>query len=71
MEKYILVTISGIHTQIAMNTETEGYSVGLMEVFLPTDAEIEGWSRKKTNKWIVGNNKRMEAICDFLNKNGH
>ena len=70
MKKYTTVTISGIHTQIAMNTNTKGYSVGVMEVFLPTDEEMKGWSDKKTGKWIAENNKRMEAICNFLNGSG-
>lgn len=68
MEKYTLVTISGIHTQIALTTDIKGYTEGIMEVFLPDDEEMANWSDKKVNKWIKDNNKRMEAICDFLNK---
>lgn len=64
--KYVLSTIGGIHTQIAKPTEIEGYTEGVMEVFLP---ETEGWSESKINKWVAENNNRMEAICKFLNEN--
>lgn len=67
--KYKLITISGIHTQIGITTKINGYTIGIMEVFFPSDEEVKKWSEKKSNKWIDENNKRMEAICNFLNTN--
>ncbi len=66
-DKYTLVTVSGIHTQIAVATPTMGYSKGIMEIFFPDDDEMKNWTKNQTNKWISDNNKRMVAICDFLN----
>lgn len=65
--KYTIVEISGVITQIALKTEIEGYTEGVMEIFFPDD--VEKWSTKKSNKWIAENNKRMKAICKFLNEN--
>jgi len=65
--KYTIVKISGIITQIAKKTEVNGYSVGLLECFLPDDDEMKNWSQKQINEWITNNNKRMEAICKLLN----
>ena len=65
--KYTTVEISGVITQIALKTEIEGYTEGIIEIFFPDN--IEKWSNKKSNKWIAENNKRMNAICKFLNEN--
>lgn len=65
MKKYTTVSISGIITQIAKPTKIDGYTEGVIEVFLPDD----GLTQKEEKEWIKENNKRMEAICDFLNKN--
>jgi len=62
--KYTLVTISGIHTQIAKKTEVKGYTEGVLSAFL-TDSEDE----EECRKWIAQNNKRMKAICKFMNDN--
>lgn len=67
MSKYILVTISGIHTQVALKTKTKGYTIGVLEAFMP---DAEKWGDAKSNKWISENNKRMKAICKMLNDNG-
>ena len=66
---YILVTISGIHTQIAEKTDIKGYTVAILEAFMPDLEELEKWSDEKVDKFIADNNKRMEAICKFLNDN--
>jgi hypothetical protein len=68
MSRYTLVTISGVHTQLAKTIKIKGYTIGVIEPLLPTDEEMEGWSERKAKKWIVDNNKRMEGICNFLNK---
>lgn len=64
--KYVTVKIGGVITQVELKTKIKGYMEGVIECFLP---ETEGWSEKEINKWIADNNKRMTAICDFLNKN--
>jgi hypothetical protein len=73
MAKYITVTTSNIITQIAIPVEVVEhggiigtYSKGIIEVFLPDDKE---WTDKDADVWIKENNKRMKAICDFLNRN--
>lgn len=68
MAKYITVEISGVITQIANETDIYGYTVGIIEIFFPDDKEINGWSKKQEKDWILQNNKRMNAICDFLNE---
>ena len=69
MAKYVTVTVSGIITQIANETDIPGYTVGVIEIFFPDDEEMKGWSKKQERDWILANNKRMEAICKFLNEN--
>ncbi len=67
--KYTIVTTAGIHVQIAKETEIEGYTEGVMEIFFPDDEELKEWSDEQRDKWTAENNKRMEAICKFLNEN--
>jgi hypothetical protein len=67
--KYTPVKISGVVTQIARTTDTKGYTVGVIETFLPTDEELAKMTEKQQNAWVKENNKRMKAICDFLNEN--
>ena len=62
--KYVTTKILGIITQIAKETEVKGYTVGILEVFLPDENEL---TKQETLVWIEDNNKRMIAICDFLN----
>jgi|GEM_PF-3876911 len=62
--KYITVQVGMIITRIAID-KGDGYSVGVLECFL-LDNDI---THKERIKWIRGNNKRMEAICNFLNRN--
>lgn len=64
--KYVLVTVSGIITQIAKETAIEGYTEGVIEIFFPDDLEKQ--SKKNQNKWIIENNNRMKAICNYLNE---
>jgi len=66
-EKYTIVTIGGVHNSIAKKTKIKGYTIRVLEIFYPTHEELESWSEKKAQKWISENNKRMEAICNFLN----
>lgn len=65
MKKYTTVTISGIITGIALETDVKGYTEGVLEVFLPD----EDMPEKEVSKWVKENNKRMKAICKFLNEN--
>lgn len=67
--KYVPVKISGIITQIAKETELKGYTEGVIEAFLPGDEKLQMWTTKQEKEWIAQNNKRMEAICKFLNEN--
>lgn len=69
MSKYVTVETSGIITRIANETDVPGYTVGVIEIFFPDEDEIKGWTKKQEKDWILQNNKRMNAICDFLNKN--
>lgn len=62
--KYTTVTISGIITQIAVHTEIMGYTSGVLEAFLPDENQL---TESETADWIEANNKRMNAICRFLN----
>lgn len=63
--KYITQSISGIITQIAKPTKIKGYTEGVIESFLPD----EGLTPSQEKEWIKENNKRMNAICKFLNDN--
>lgn len=67
--KYTTVTVSGVIISIGKTTGVRGYTETLLESFLPDEKEIdekgEGW----TDNWIKENNKRMTAICKFLNAN--
>jgi hypothetical protein len=63
--KYTTVEISGIIMQVALKTDIKGYTEGVIEAFLPES----GLSEKEERAWIIKNNKRMKAICKFLNEN--
>lgn len=67
--KYITVEINGIVTQIAKPTEFNGFTEGVLEAFLPDDETLEVWTENQAAEWTLNNNKRMEAICKFLNEN--
>jgi hypothetical protein len=69
MAKYITVSVSNITTQIAKETGIKGYTEGVIEVFFPDDSELEKWTDKQRADWERANNKRMKAICKFLNGN--
>jgi hypothetical protein len=66
MAKYVTVEISGIVTQIAKKLEP-GFTEGVIEIFFPDD-DVK-LTKKQQNAWIAENNKRMKAICKFLNEN--
>lgn len=61
----------GVIISIGATTDVPGYTKTVLESFLPSDEELKAWNEKKTNKWIKSNNKRMEAICKFLNESYH
>lgn len=65
MAKYVTVEISGIVTQIAKELEP-GYTEGVIEIFFPDEGELP---KNQEKQWIAENNKRMKAICKFLNEN--
>ena len=67
--KYTCVTVNGIILQVAKKTEIKGYTEGVLEAFLPDDSELERWGEKESEDWTLANNKRMKAICKFLNDN--
>jgi hypothetical protein len=39
----------------------------VIESFLPDDDELEKMSEQEEAGWIIENNRRMSAICQFLN----
>lgn len=63
-QKYVSIKVSNIITQIAKETNIKGYTEGIIETFLP---DAENMTAKEEKRWIKQNNKRMQAICDFLN----
>ena len=63
--KYKLVTVSTIHLSIGIELQP-GYFENILETFLPDESEM---SPKEEKEWIKKNNKRMKAICKFLNEN--
>jgi len=65
MDKYVTVEISGIVTQIAKKLEP-GFTEGVIEIFFPDEGELP---KNQEKQWIAENNKRMKAICKFLNEN--
>jgi hypothetical protein len=67
--KYSTQKVSGIIIGIGLNTEVIGYTETVLESFLPSDDELKKMSEKQVTKWTIRNNKRMEAICTFLNNN--
>lgn len=69
MAKYVVGEIAGVYTQIAEKTEIEGYTKGVLEILFPDDSELAKWNNKERKEWIDCNNKRMIAICKFLNEN--
>lgn len=48
--KYVIVTINGIHVQIAETTNIKGYTIGILESFIPTDEEMKDWDEKKAKE---------------------
>lgn len=67
--KYIVDYVSKIATRIARETDIDGYTEGIIEIFFPDEDEIDKWTDEQTDEWIRANNNRMEAICKFLNEN--
>ena len=65
LTKYKLVTVSTIHLSISVEL-LPGYFENILETFLPDESNM---SKKEEKAWIKQNNKRMEAICQFLNEN--
>lgn len=66
--KYTTVEVSGVIISIAKTTDIPCYTETILEPMLPTDEELDKMSDNQQYKWTAENNKRMRAICDFLNK---
>ena len=68
-EKYRTHEVRGVKVQIeeVMDMVFMGFTKGLLEAYIP---EMKGWTEKRKQLWITENNKRMEAICELLNKKG-
>lgn len=64
--KYTTVKIGGIIARIGKITDHPGYTESILECNLP-DPDV--LNQEEINQWIATNNKRMEAICQFLNEN--
>ena len=67
--KYICVSIEGVITQIAIQSSIKGYTEGILQTFYPDESEYKNWTKKQNQDWVLQNNKRMKAICKFLNDN--
>jgi len=67
--KYKIVKSGGLITQIVQETEIQGYTEGVLEIFLPDAEDLGKWTEKQIKKWNKENNIRMESICKFLNEN--
>ncbi len=63
--KYTTVKTIGIITQIAKETDIPGYTEGVLQCFLPDEDQM---TEAEEKKWIEKNNKRMNAICNYLNE---
>lgn len=63
--KYMTVELGGVITQIVEKATPGDHVVKVMEVFFP---EYEEWTPEQSEAWIKKNNKRMKAICKFLNR---
>jgi hypothetical protein len=68
MNKYIIVKCGKVITRIAEATAIHGYTIGIIEPFFPSEDELKAWTKKNELEWIRTNNKRMRAICKFLNE---
>lgn len=64
MVKYIPITVSTIVIAIGESTPIKGYSKTVLESIIPDDLPL-----KEEKRWIKENNKRMKAICKFMNDN--
>lgn len=66
--KYKVEYIMGIANRISVSTDVDGYTIGVLEPFFPTAEEVEDWTTKQHIEWTKQNNKRLRAICNFLNR---
>lgn len=69
MKKYVCCWNGKVISRIAEKTVVYGYTIGVLEPFFPSDEELLEMSRKEVKEWIKTNNRRMKAICKFLNEN--
>jgi hypothetical protein len=72
--KYTVDYISGVATRIATRVDSPisefgKYTEGVLEPFFPTEDDLLDMSRREVREWTRANNKRLRAICKFLNKN--
>jgi hypothetical protein len=67
MDKYVLVTVSGIHIAIGRSMGISGYTESVLESVLPSDEELERMSDQDCESLIIKNNKMMQSVCKFLN----
>lgn len=65
--KYTTVKISSIITSIGKSKKVKGGT--MTENIIYCNLPEDGISEKQANKWIEENNKRMTAICNFMNEN--
>jgi len=64
-KKYVCVRFGGdVILSIGKTTDTKGYTIDVLEAVLPDyDA-----SDSEKQAWLKESNKRMEAVCKFLNE---
>lgn len=63
--KYIMTSIGNAITHISKESENGGEATGILETFIPDGEQM---TLKEGKAWIEANNKRMTAICNFLNE---
>lgn len=67
--KYITVKVGKIINRIAKEVPgIPGYTEGVLEPFFPSDSDLDKMTKEEEAAWVRANNKRMSAICKFLNE---
>ena len=66
--KYITEKIGNLITRISLETDTKGYTVGMLEPFFLSDEEMNLMTDEQVDTWVEQNNKRMIAVCNHLNE---
>ncbi|KAA9037127.1 hypothetical protein FW778_16995 [Ginsengibacter hankyongi] len=67
-DKYVTIDVSGVIIVIAERIDNSGMTKAILKVAIdPTEAAK--FTKAQEEKWTSKNNKRMQAICKFMNEN--